>query len=142
MHKCGCGKPLSKTYSSILKALSEHLHTHTELKAKWTLFSSHIFGPFHFLLGRWADGVLISELGLFKASFLSKQKIIQLMCAIQVFPFADLCISREIKASFVFYRALELKFDAYQLPAFSEGYLQAKKQRKKRQRYRSKSYEA
>lgn len=87
-------------------------------------------------------GVLISELRLFKASFLSKQKIIQLMCAIQVFPFADLCISREIKASFVFYRALELKFDAYQLPAFSEGYLQAKKQRKKRQSYRSKSYEA
>lgn len=57
------------------------------------------------------------------ASFLSKQKIIQLMCVIHIFPFADPGRGVEIKDSFPFYRAVELKSDTDQLPGFSEGLL-------------------
>lgn len=56
-------------------------------------------------------------------SFLSKQKIIQLMCVIHIFPFADPGRGEEIKDSFLFYRSVELKFDTHQLPGFSEGLL-------------------
>lgn len=52
------------------------------------------------------------------ASFLSKQKIIQLMCVIHIFPFADPGRGVKIKDSFLFHRAVELKFDADQLPGF------------------------
>ena len=57
------------------------------------------------------------------ASFLSKQKIIQLMCVIHIFPFADPGRGVEIKDSFLFYRAAELKSDTDQLAGFSEGLL-------------------
>lgn len=57
------------------------------------------------------------------ASFLSKQRIIQLMCVIHIFPFADPGRGVEIKDSFLFYRAVELKPDADLLPGFSEGLL-------------------
>lgn len=55
------------------------------------------------------------------ASFLSKQKIIQLMCVIHIFPFADPGRGLEIKDSLLFYRAVELKPDTDQLPGFTEG---------------------
>lgn len=42
-------------------------------------------------------------------SFLSKQKIIQLMCVIHIFPFADSGRGVEIKDDFPFYKAVELK---------------------------------
>ena len=57
------------------------------------------------------------------ASFLSKQKIIQLMCVIHIFPFADPGRGEEIKESSFSYRAVELRPDADQLPGFSEGLL-------------------
>lgn len=57
------------------------------------------------------------------ASFLSKQKIIQLMCIIYIFPLADPGRGVEIKDSFLFYRAVELKPDVDQLLRFSEGLL-------------------
>lgn len=55
------------------------------------------------------------------ASFLSKQKIIQLMCVIHIFPFADPGRGEEIKDSLLFYRAVELRPDTDRLPGFSEG---------------------
>lgn len=57
------------------------------------------------------------------ASFLSKQKIIQLMCVIHIFPLADPGRGAEIKDGFLFNRAVALKSDTDQLPGFSEGLL-------------------
>lgn len=62
-----------------------------------------------------------SGLRLFMTSLLSKQKIIQLMCVIHIFPFADPGSRVEIKAGFLFYRAVELRPDAEQATGFSEG---------------------
>lgn len=55
------------------------------------------------------------------ASFLSKQKIIQLMCVIHIFPFADPGRGVEIKDSPLFFRTVELRPDVDQLPGFSGG---------------------
>lgn len=57
------------------------------------------------------------------ASFLSKQKIIQLMCVIHIFPFVDPGRGVEIKDSPLSYRAVEMRPDADQLLGFSEGLL-------------------
>ena len=67
-------------------------------------------------------------------SFLSKQKIIQLMCVIHIFPFADPGRGVKIKDSFLFYRAVELKSDADRLPGFSEGLLSGHTTEGERQR--------
>lgn len=56
-------------------------------------------------------------------SSLSKQKIIQLMCVMHIFPFADPGRGVEIKDGFLFYRAVELESDADQLPGISKGLL-------------------
>lgn len=56
-------------------------------------------------------------------SSLSKQKIIKLMCAIQISPFADPRRGVEIKDIFSSYRAVELKSYADRLAGFSGGLL-------------------
>lgn len=106
-----------------LSCMCTHMHTH---------IASGLTAPCFHLIYLWALPLPIKEggqwradlrLGLFMASFLSKQKIIQLMCVIHIFPFADPGRGVEIKASFLFYRAVELKSDADQLSGFSEGLL-------------------
>lgn len=57
------------------------------------------------------------------ASFLSKQKIIQLMYVIHIFPFADPGRGAEIKDSFLFNTTVELKSDTDQLSGFTDGLL-------------------
>lgn len=97
-------------------------------------FISSIFRPFHFPLRRLCGGGLIWELRLFMASFLSKQKIIQLMYVIHIFPFADPGRGAEIKDSFHFNTTVELKSDTEQLSGFTEGLLTGHKTEGTRQR--------